>query len=83
MMSKGHRDLDGAASHGPPRVGEVPMTDSPTCPSCEQSIRASDSVIFWPDRQTMEHLWCHIDRCHLDIFAEVEASADPAYGPMS
>jgi hypothetical protein len=59
------------------------MTDSPICPTCEQPIRVDDSVIFWPDRRTMEHLWCHIRRCDLGIFTEVAASADPTYGPMS
>jgi hypothetical protein len=29
----------------------------------------------------MEHLWCRVR--WLDITAEVEASANPAYGPMS
>jgi hypothetical protein len=36
---------------------------------------------FWPDRRTMEHLWCHVRGW--DTRAQVEASADPAYGPMS
>jgi hypothetical protein len=53
------------------------MTDSPTCPTCDQPIRLDDSVYFWPDRQTMEHLWCHALRRGFDISAEVEASADP------
>jgi hypothetical protein len=57
------------------------MMDSPTCPTCDQPIRVDDSVIFWPDRHTMEHVQC---RYRLDLFAEAaEASADPAYGPMS
>jgi hypothetical protein len=59
------------------------MMDSPTCPTCDQPIRLRDSVYFWPDRQTMEHLWCHIRRRGLDIPIETEASADPVYGPMS
>lgn len=59
------------------------MTDAPTCPTCDQPIRLEDSVYFWPDRQTMEHLRCRALR-DLGIFAEeVEASADPAYGPMA
>jgi len=59
------------------------MPDSPTCPTCDQPIRVYDSVYFWPDRQTMEHLRCHA-LGDLDILAEeVVASADPAYGPMS
>ncbi len=58
------------------------MTDSPVCPTCDQAIRLRDPVYFWADRQTMEHLWCHVR--WLDIpLVELEASADPVYGPMS
>lgn len=59
------------------------MMDSPSCPTCDQPIRLDDSVYFWPDRKTMEHLRCRALR-DLEIVAEeAEASADPAYGPMS
>jgi hypothetical protein len=57
------------------------MTDSPICPTCGQPIRLDDSTYFSPDRQTVEHLSCHALRS--DIPAEVEASADPVYGPVS
>jgi hypothetical protein len=57
------------------------MMDSPTCPTCDRPIRLEEPVYFWPDRRTMEHLWCRVR--WLDITAEVEASANPAYGPMS
>jgi hypothetical protein len=46
-------------------------------------IRLDDSVYFWPDRRTMEHLRCHAFRRRLGISAEAQASADPVYGPMS
>jgi hypothetical protein len=64
------------------------MTDSPTCPTCDQPIHVDESVYFWPERQTMEHLWCHVrwfvaEPSARNISAEYEASADPAYGPMS
>jgi hypothetical protein len=59
------------------------MTDSPTCPTCDEPICLDDCVYFWPDRQTMEHLRCRARR-DLDLrVEELEASADPAYGPMS
>jgi hypothetical protein len=57
------------------------MTDPPICPTCNQPIRLDDSKYFSPARQTAEHLSCHALRS--DIPAEVEASADPVYGPMS
>ena len=57
------------------------MMDSPICSACDQPIRWEDPVYFGPDRQTMEHLSCHLRR--LDVPAELEASADPIYGPMS
>jgi hypothetical protein len=57
------------------------MMDSPTCATCDRPIRLEESVYFWPDRRTMEHLWCHV-RC-LDILAALEASENPVYGPMS
>lgn len=57
------------------------MTDSPTCAACHQPILVNDSVYFWPDRQTMEHLWCHA-RWVL-VAAEMDVSADPVFGPMS
>jgi hypothetical protein len=57
------------------------MTDSPTCAACHQPILVKDSVYFWPDRQTMEHLWCHA-RWVL-VAAEMDVSADPVFGPMS
>jgi len=57
------------------------MMNSPICPTCDRPIHLDESVYFWPDRQTMEHLWCHVR--WLDISPELEASADPIYGPMS
>jgi hypothetical protein len=57
------------------------MTDSPIGPTCGQPIRLDDSTYVSPDRQTVEHLSCHALRS--DIPAEVEASADPVYGPVS
>ena len=59
------------------------MTDSPNCPVCEQPIRLDDFVCVWSGRQTMEHIDCHVLRRRSDTSAEAEASADPAYGPMS
>jgi hypothetical protein len=56
--------------------------DSSICPTCGQPIHLDDSTYFSPDRQTVEHLSCHVRRS-ADIPAEVEASANPAYGPMS
>jgi len=55
--------------------------DSSICPTCGQPIHLDDSTSFSLDRQTVEHLSCHV-RCPADIL-EVEASAHPAYGPMS
>jgi hypothetical protein len=55
--------------------------DPSMCPTCGQPI-LDDSTYFSLDRQTVEHLSCHV-RCSADILAEVEASANPAYGPMS
>jgi len=57
------------------------MTDSPVCPVCEQPIQLNESVYSWHDHQPMEHLACHVR--WLDASAKAEASADPAYGPMS
>lgn len=52
------------------------------CPTCDQPIRLRDSVYFWPDRQTMEHLWCRV-RYVGHLSAEGEASASSVYGPLS
>ena len=57
------------------------MTDSLICPICDQPIGLDDPTYFSPDRETMEHFWCHV-RCW-DIPAELEASASPVFGPMS
>jgi hypothetical protein len=57
------------------------MTDSPVCPVCEQLIHLDESVYSWLDHQPMEHLACHVR--WLDASAKAEASANPAYGPMS
>jgi hypothetical protein len=57
------------------------MMDAPTCPTCDRPIRLEESVYFWPDHRTMQHLSCHVR--WLEIATEVEASANPAYGPMS
>jgi hypothetical protein len=59
------------------------MTDSPICPTCDRPIHLDESVYFWPDRQMMEHLWCHVLSRRSDTSGEIEASADPVYGPMS
>ena len=59
------------------------MGDAPICPTCHQPIRLDESVYFWPDRRTMEHLRCHALRRRLGISAEAQASVNPVYGPMS
>ena len=56
--------------------------DLPTCPVCDQPIRLDDFVYFWSERRTIEHLDCHILPRRSGT-SEAEASADPAYGPMS
>jgi hypothetical protein len=56
--------------------------DSSICPTCGQPIHLDDSTYVSPNSQTVEHLSCHVRRS-ADIPAEVEASANPAYGPMS
>jgi len=58
------------------------MMDSPTCPTCHRPIYLNEAVYFWPDHQTMERLWCRVHWV-VDVYADVEASADPAYGPLS
>ena len=57
------------------------MTDSRICFTCEQPLNLDDAMYFSPDRQMLEHLSCHALRSAIP--AEVEASADPVYGPMS
>jgi len=57
------------------------MTDSPVCPVCEQPIHLDESVYSWLDHQPMEHLACQVR--WLDASAKADASANPAYGPMS
>lgn len=56
--------------------------DSSICPTCGQPIHLDDSTYVSPNSQTVEHLSCHVRRS-ADIPTEVEASANPAYGPMS
>lgn len=57
------------------------MTDSPVCPTCDRPIHVDEPVYLSPDRRTMEHLGCHLRWQGLS--PELEASANPVYGPMS
>ena len=57
------------------------MTNSATCPICEQPIHLGESTYSGLDRRPMEHLSCHVRWS--EISAKVDGSADPAYGPMS
>jgi hypothetical protein len=81
VMSKGIETSTARRGMARRKSGRFRMMDSPICPTCDRPIRLEEPVYFWPDRRTMEHLWCHVR--WLDITAEVEASANPAYGPMS